>query len=91
MKKRFRAVLLSLGLLFLLAPWLNSGNSPWTMRGAIPPFLVVLFSGYHAIRRMVWEHTNGGIWRRGRGDLIGIGLGVAALAAVLFVPRLFSS
>lgn len=78
------------GLPFLLAPWLNSGNSPWMMLGAIPPFLIVLFMGYHAIRRMVWEHSNGGIWRRSRDDLIGFALVPAVLAAILFVPRLFS-
>lgn len=42
---------------------------------------------YGAIRRMIWEHKNGGIFKRGLGDMVAIVVGVAAAAIIISLGK----
>ncbi len=55
---------------------------------SIPMFLFAFFWDYQAIRRMLWEHRNGGIWRRSQSDLLAWGIGLGLVVVILVVLRL---
>ncbi len=48
---------------------------------------VAAFFYYQGIRRMHWEHTHGGILKRGRANLLTLGVAIALVIFILFIAK----